>query len=751
MSDPNDKPSLRVYFITHADGRRTGYLMRRVRMLFEPPPPSAYGETEEDVYGRLEADLQERIVRGDTLERYLFTERYETRTVRFDVHPATMVEAQPVIGARRLPLRLTYAYAKTAAGAFRVTLPRFEWSLVLESLDTAPSAMSNAVAGALLGAEPAWLYDFRHEGDEYVREWTPGLVKEHQAGRSPSPPAGIERPTLSAVADDWIERVERGRLPKPVGAPRLDVYWKSFVRRPHSALLVGGPGVGKTTEIQHLARTLLSARRAKQVVPGLFATRADRLVAGMIYVGMWQERMLQLVEELRDENDLLYVDRLGPLLRPQPDGASLADLLAPAVAAREVHILAECTPAELVAARRQNAAFVDLLQQVHLPEPSTGWMLPHLQEFAQRGKKRFERRSLKRLVELLAAYRRDRRFPGKAFQFIEAIERDADAPRALHPPDVEAAFARSTGLPLELIGEKHAAPVDHVARELAKSVVGQDDACTRAARAIAPFKAGLNPPDRPLASLLFAGPTGVGKTELSKTITRYLFGSTERLVRVDMSELGARGASQRLLAAGRGVRSLAESVRREPLSVVLFDEIEKAAGDAFDVLLGILGEGRLTDSLGRFVDFRMTLIVMTSNLGVRTQGPVGFDAAEGSADFLRAIREHFRPEFVGRIDQVVPFAALTPESVRRIVDLQLNEVLEREGFRRRGIRVNVTSAARDRLAELGYDPRFGARPLGRVIESRVVTPIAVRLAADPKLRDATLRVGTAPSDDVTIE
>ncbi len=360
-------------------------------------------------------------------------------------------------------------------------------------------------------------------------------------------------------------------------------------------------------------------------------------------------------------------------------------------------------------------------------------------------------RAVKRMVELLAAYRRDRRFPGKAFRFIDALQRDEHAPRTLLPADVEKSFARQTGLPLELISDRMPAGIEHIAGRLSEAVVGQTSACERAARAIAPFKAGLNASDRPLGTMLFAGPTGVGKTELAKQVTRYLFGSDERLLRVDMSELAAPGSARRLLAAGRGVRSLAESVRGQPLAVVLFDEIEKAHSDAFDVLLGILGEGRLTDSLGRFVDFRMTLIVMTSNLGVRDAAPVGFDASTDQHDFMRAVREHFRPEFLGRIDQVVAFGALSHEHVRQIVDLQLAHIVVREGLARRGIELAVSEAAKARLAEIGYDQRYGARPLKRALESHVVTPVAVRLAADPKLRECTLRIGTKDEAcDITV-
>ncbi len=226
MNEPNSKSSLRVYFIEHADGRRTGHLMRRLRTFFDPPAPTAYGETEEEVYGRIEAELQERIVRGDVIERYLWNEQFETRTVSLEVYPVAMIEQQPVVGARELPLRLTYAYAKTESGAFRVMLPRFEWWLVLESLDTAKHAISHAVAAAMLGAEPAWLYDFRREGNEYVREWAPPMVRDRT--KKSSARVGEERPTLAAVADDWVERASKGKVANCYRAA------SNNSRRPHS-------------------------------------------------------------------------------------------------------------------------------------------------------------------------------------------------------------------------------------------------------------------------------------------------------------------------------------------------------------------------------------------------------------------------------------------------------------------------------------------------------------------------------------
>jgi ATP-dependent Clp protease ATP-binding subunit ClpC len=212
-----------------------------------------------------------------------------------------------------------------------------------------------------------------------------------------------------------------------------------------------------------------------------------------------------------------------------------------------------------------------------------------------------------------------------------------------------------------------------------------------------------------------------------------------------MSEYMLPGSAQRLMEVGPGVTSLAERVRQQPMSLVLFDEIEKAHSEIFDLLLGILGEGRLTDSLGRLVDFRMTVICMTSNLGVQQSEPVGYGAERDGGDFLRAVRQAFRPELFNRIDHVIPFRRLSEEDVLRIVDLELDKAASRAGLLRRKLRLVVDPDARAWLARNGYDPKLGARPLKRLIEAKVMAPIAVRLAAESSLEGAMLPVVVAGS------
>jgi ATP-dependent Clp protease ATP-binding subunit ClpC len=259
---------------------------------------------------------------------------------------------------------------------------------------------------------------------------------------------------------------------------------------------------------------------------------------------------------------------------------------------------------------------------------------------------------------------------------------------------------------------------------------------------LARFKANLVDPERPIGTLLFVGPTGVGKTELAKQLARTTFGGEERMIRLDMSEYMLPGSVHRLMAARPGTQSLAVRVREQPLSLVLLDEIEKAHAEVLDLLLGVLGEGRLTDESGRFVDFRTTLIVMTSNLGVSDMRPVGFGDAS-DAGFLRRVRAHFRPELYSRIDQVLAFRALAPADVERIVDLELAAASKRTGIVRRRLRLQASPAARAWLAEVGYHPTRGARPLRRLVEERVMTAIAAKLASTPDFRDATIRIYTA--------
>ena len=317
----------------------------------------------------------------------------------------------------------------------------------------------------------------------------------------------------------------------------------------------------------------------------------------------------------------------------------------------------------------------------------------------------------------------------------------ADGPRLLkeevRPDDVAEIVAKWTGIPVTRLMESEREKLLHLADQLHKRVVGQDEAVQAVADAVLRARAGLSDPSRPTGSFIFLGPTGVGKTELCKTLAEALFDTEDNMVRLDMSEYMEKHSVSRLIGAPPGYvgydegGQLTEAVRRKPYSVVLFDEIEKAHPDVFNTLLQLLDDGRLTDSQGRTVDFRNCIVIMTSNIGSpHLLDGIGEDGSlkEGARDaVMEELRRHFRPEFLNRVDETVLFLPLRRDQVTRIVDLQMDRLRKR--LEERKITLGITDAAREFIAGEAYDPVYGARPLKRYVQQYVETPLARELVS----------------------
>jgi ATP-dependent Clp protease ATP-binding subunit ClpB len=302
------------------------------------------------------------------------------------------------------------------------------------------------------------------------------------------------------------------------------------------------------------------------------------------------------------------------------------------------------------------------------------------------------------------------------------------------PEDIAEIVSRWTGIPVTSLMESEKQKLLRLEAHLHQRVVGQDEAVAAVAAAIRRARAGLKDPNRPIGSFLFMGPTGVGKTELARALAEFLFDSSEAMVRLDMSEYMEKHSVSRLIGAPPGYvgyeegGQLSEAVRRRPYSVVLFDEVEKAHPDVFNILLQVLDDGRITDSQGRTVDFKNTIIIMTSNIGSDLILEIGGDESryeEMKSQVLTLLRQHFRPEFLNRVDEIIIFHALTREQIRQIVSLQMRRVEQLLADQQ--IELLLTEEAKDYLAELGYDPMFGARPLKRVIQREIENPIATKL------------------------
>ena len=745
--------TFRIYFVTHHDGHKTGMLLRTWDSMFDGPPPSAYGGSEAEVLSLLEDKLLRIEADGsDALDRYLWEEPFHTRQARVDILPLNTVKKRPVIGKSSIPLRVTYAWTKVKTGdevnaptAYRVMLPRFNAWVVLEDLESAPEVLRVFLSFALLGENPRWVYDYRAEGEEYVREWSPDLL----ARRVTKPREEEEPPEeLARVADDMVAMLDKQKLALVIGdPPELPQIIQNAWRTPLPSLLLVGPaGAGKSAFVRRIARFLSDRARGKddKTRPHLWTTTSDRIIAGMVYLGMWQERVLKLIEELSGRNEWLHVDRLSALAKPQPDGTSIAEMLEGALANGDVSLIAEATPSELEWLARRHASILARFRVIRIAEKTVDATVALIGPYAARKPTlSLHPGAVTRLVRHVADLQRDQALPGKAFRFVDwlaqtTLERGQEK-KTFYARDVSAAFSTFSGIPIELISDEYAAGANLLAEKLRARVIGQDAACAACGRLLARFKAGMSDPERPAGTLLFVGPTGVGKTELAKQLARITFGDASRMIRVDMSEYALRGSAQRLLDASEGSTSLAMQVRKQPLSLVLLDEIEKAHPEVFDLLLGVLGEGRLSDATGRLTDFRGTIVVMTSNLGVTEQAPVGFGVRSNDA-FEAAVRRHFRPELFNRIDHILSFGQLGLPDVERIVELSIDDVRARTGLVRRGMSITVSPEARARLATLGFHPTRGARPLKRVIEEVVVTPLAAAIAADATLRDRAISI-----------
>ncbi len=315
--------------------------------------------------------------------------------------------------------------------------------------------------------------------------------------------------------------------------------------------------------------------------------------------------------------------------------------------------------------------------------------------------------------------------------------------------EVAEVVAKWTGIPVSRLVEGEVEKLIHMEERLHERVIGQDEAVSAVANALRRSRAGLQDPDRPIGSFLFLGPTGVGKTELARALAEFMFDTEQAIIRIDMSEYMEKHTVARLIGAPPGYvgyeegGQLTEAVRRRPYSVVLLDEIEKAHSDVFNVLLQVMDDGRLTDGQGRTVDFKNTVLIMTSNVGSQ------FIVAEADEERMRkqveeALTSHFKPEFLNRIDDVVIFQRLTKDQIKRIVDLQVDQLVHR--VRERGIEVQLTDTARELLANLGYDPTYGARPLKRVIQKRLVDRLALAMLEGEFADGDTVEVDVADGD-----
>jgi ATP-dependent Clp protease ATP-binding subunit ClpC len=567
--------------------------------------------------------------------------------------------------------------------------------------------------------------------------------------------------TLGRVAEPLGERAVRKQFAR---AWERDAEVATLVRKLHreraNVLVVGEPGVGKTTLVVEAVREVEKrlADEARKNEDGLrpaprrfWQTTAGRIIAGMKYLGQWEERVESLIAELGEIEGVLCVDRLLDFVRTGglSPADSVAAFLLPYLTRGELRMVAEATPTELDACRRLLPGLADVFQVLPVEPFDRAKALAVLDRQIETARANLRIAVAPgvsdRVVQLFRRFLPYSVFPGQAAGFAGELMDRGSRERwpEVTPARVVTHFMDRTGLPELFLRDEITLDRGDVLGWFRQQVIDQTEASEAAANVVLTFKAGLNDPRRPLGVLLFCGPTGVGKTEMAQALARYFFGAAlggrpdgttaKRLIRLDMSEYAGPDAVERLVGTPHGEPSeLIRKVRQQPFTVLLLDEIEKAAPDVFDVLLGVFDEGRLTDRFGRVTNFRSALIVMTSNLGADRQAAFGFDA-NARPRYRDEAMAFFRPEFFNRLDAVVTFHPLGADTIRAITRKELAAVAAREGLARAGATVRWTDRLVEHLAAVGFDARYGARPLQRTVERAVVAPLAKWLLERPGL------------------
>lgn len=576
-------------------------------------------------------------------------------------------------------------------------------------------------------------------------------------------------------------------------------------RTKNNPVLIGEPGVGKTAVVEGLAQKIVDGDvphklQNKEVI------RLDvvSLVQGTGIRGQFEERMQKLMEEIRNRREvILFIDEIHEIVGAGSAGDGNMDagnILKPALARGEMQLVGATTLNEYRIIEK-DAALERRMQPVKVDEPSVEETITILKGIQNKYQDyhhvKYSPEAIEAAAVLSNRYIQDRFLPDKAIDLLdeagskmnltlnfvdpkeidqrlidaenrkEQATRDEDYEKAAYYRDqiakykemqkatiseediplitekeIEAIIEQKTNIPVGELKEKEQSQLIHLASDLKAHVIGQDNAVDKIAKAIRRNRVGLGAPNRPIGSFLFVGPTGVGKTELSKQLAIELFGSADSMIRFDMSEYMEKHAVAKLVGAPPGyvgyeeAGQLTEKVRRNPYSLILLDEVEKAHPDVMHMFLQVLDDGRLTDGQGRTVSFKDTIIIMTSNAGTgKVEASVGFGAAmEGrTQSVLGQLGNFFTPEFMNRFDGIIEFQPLTKENLLQIVSLMLEDVNRR--LSTNGIRLHVTDKVKEKLVDLGYDPKMGARPLRRTIQDQIEDAITDFYLENPNEKD----------------
>ena len=615
------------------------------------------------------------------------------------------------------------------------------------------------------------------EGDEtgeapqiHIRQ-----VKEEESKTSP----------LEEFGYDITQAAREGKLDPLVG--RDDEISRVIQilgrRRKNNPMLVGDPGVGKSAIVEGIAIKIVTGD-----IPPVLADKRlisldlGSIVAGTKYRGDFEKRLKSIINEVAASPDvILFIDEFHTIVGAGGASGSLdaANMLKPALARGDIQCIGATTLDEFRKIVEKDGALDRRFQKIVVEHTD----IAHSISILDRLKTNYEKHhnviytdeAIEACVRMSDRYITDRCLPDKA---IDAMDEAGSMVRLKYPretgyvtaEDVADVISKMTGIPSGRVAENEGNRLLRMRDVLKRRIIGQDDAIEKVVKAIQRNRAGIKDPNKPIGTFLFFGPTGVGKTQLAKSLAEYLFDSQDNMIRLDMSEYMEKFNVSRLIGAPPGYvgfeegGQLSERVRRKPYCVVLLDEIEKAHPDVFNLLLQVMDEVRLTDSTGRTVSFRNTIVIMTSNVGSRELeeygNGVGFNTSKRNVTGNRrnimekAVKKAFPPEFINRVDEQVFFNSLTKDDIEKIIDIELKNLKAR--VKEAGFDLNVTPAAKRFVAEEGYDPNYGARPLKRAIQKYIEDPVSEQIISERMLggkrKGGKLRISlTKDKDNTTVE
>jgi ATP-dependent Clp protease ATP-binding subunit ClpA len=724
------------------------------------PVPTDTGDKLEGVLERCESRIRglletaSKQARLDAMADMAFCPQYTEQTV----------ELRLDLGNKTEKLRMLFMLLRWPGGRLMALAPGlvfYKLGFDVERLEQLPERAEQVIS--------RWLRDFGENAENLLAplravqdEWITTVDIDLGA-----PPGYVFKPTIEKLAALFGGEVGSGAFELfRVGRclDRLVTTLQRCVERDHEVALLGqalaapdrrpvmvvGPSrVGKTALIHEVVARRVEAREKKSAVRNTTHLVApQRVISGMMYLGQWETRFTGILEYAAEEDLILYFDDVLGLYsagRTRDSDLCMAHVLKPYIERRRVRILGEITPGALSVLRERDRGLADLFETVRLEETSDvatrRVMLKVMREVERDTRCAFEAESLACILDTQRRYVRDAHFPGKAAAFLRSLglrHRNLPVGRQQVLDD----FSASTGLSLDVLDQRRKLDVREVTAALRADVIGQEPVLRALAECVSTARARLGDSRRPLACLLFVGPTGTGKTQCARSLAAWMFGSEERMVRFNMNEFVDGYAARRLVGTFEQPDGLlTAAVRRQPFCVLLLDEIEKAHASVFNLLLQLMGDGRLTDAVGRTVDFTQCFVILTSNLGSREAAhPLGLRSQDDEAEslvYLRAVENFFSPELFNRLDRVLPFSRLGRTEVRAIAEGLVRRLLRRDGVTRRPCVVHVSDAAVDRIAEEGFHPVLGARALKRAVERAVTVPLAARLAGLPP-HDLTL-------------